>query len=161
MQSESRPSLPDDILEQINGNLGGLNELIGLRFTKAALDELRAQVEVGPHLHQPYGLVHGGVYAAMVETVASTGAALHALADGRTVVGLENATSFLRAHRGGTLYARGIPLVTGRRSHVWEVGIRDENDRLLATGKVRLLCLVAGTAVAGADLQPGLKSSGT
>lgn len=138
----------------LNRDRGGFNEVIGLRYTRADYDEVVAECPIGPHLHQPHGLVHGGVYASIIETVASTAAAIHALGDSRTVVGLENSTSFLRAAREGKLVARARPLARGRRSHVWEVGVTDGGERLLATGRVRLLCLDAGTAVAGASLYP-------
>ena len=104
---------------------------------------------VTPTLLQPYGLVHGGVYAAIVETLASTGAALAAMARGQTTVGLENATSFLRGTRGGTLHARGTPLHRGSRTQVWAVDIRDEEGREVASGRVRMLCLDRGASVAG------------
>jgi acyl-coenzyme A thioesterase PaaI-like protein len=64
-------------------------------------------------------------------------------------VGLENATSFVRAAREGTLRARALPLVRGRRTQVWEARIEDQEGHLLAHGKVRLLCLESGAAMAG------------
>ncbi|MGF1464658.1 MAG: PaaI family thioesterase [Sandaracinaceae bacterium] len=140
-------------LRWLNGRRGGFNETIGLRFTGARRDELPAEVDAGPTHHQPYGLVHGGVYATIVESVASTGAALHVLDSGAGVVGLENHTSFLRASRGGRLRARAIPLATGRRAHVWEVEIRDDDDRLLAKGRVRLLVLEPSAEVAGEPIR--------
>lgn len=69
---------------------------------------------------QAYGIVHGGVYAGIIESLASVGAAIHALAEGKSVVGLENHTSFLRAVRSGTLHGVAKPLTRGRRSPVWE-----------------------------------------
>ena len=84
------PPLPADLLDTLNASRGGYNEMLGLTFTAASYDEVVARVEVGPQHHQPHGLVHGGVYAAMVETLASVGAALCALADGRTAVGPTN-----------------------------------------------------------------------
>ena len=153
------PPLPDDIVDRLNANRGGYNMMIDLRFTEARYDEVVAKVPIRAGLLQPYGLVHGGVYASIVETVASTAAALHATAQGRSVVGLENATSFLRAAREGTLTARGRPLVTGRRSHVWEVAIESDDGKVAATGRVRLLCIEGGSAVAGAQLPTTLDAS--
>ena len=153
MSVPHRPELPEDLLDMLNSTRGGFNELIGLRYVCANYDEVIAEVPIGPHLHQPYGLVHGGVYASIIEAVASTAAAIHALSEGRTAVGLENTTSFLRAAREGKLTAHATPLVRGQRSHVWEVRVTDNQERLLATGRVRVLCLPAGTAVAGETLQ--------
>ena len=144
-----RPVLPADTVEALNAVRGGFNTTMGLTFTRVEYDEVVATVAVGPHLTQPYGLVHGGVYCAMVETLASTGAAINARVDGRHTVGLENTTSFLKAVREGTLTGRATPLTRGRQSHVWTVEIRDDQDRLVAQGRVRLLCLAAGASVAG------------
>jgi len=120
-----------------------------LRFRSATLDEVVAEVPVADHLLQPYGLVHGGVYSAMIETACSTGAALFALGRGQHTVGLDNTTSFLRAVRQGTLTVRATPLVRGRRSHVWEGRVTDDRGRLAAAGRVRLLVLDAGDEAAG------------
>ena len=143
------PPLPVGLLETLNTNRGGFNELIGLTFVAASYNEVVARVEVGAQLLQPYGLVHGGVYSSMVETLASVGAALCALADGRTAVGLENNTSFLRAVRHGTLVGRATPLHRGRRTHVWQVRIHDDTGREAAIGRVRMLCLEKGSTAAG------------
>jgi len=140
---------PDDVVEMINQRMGGYNKAMGLRFVQATPEEFVAELDIGDQHRQPYGLVHGGVYAGMVETVCSTGAALSVYAEGRSCVGLDNATSFLRAARSGTLRCRATPLVRGRRSHVWDARIHDDQDRLVATGRVRLLVLEPGAEAAG------------
>ncbi len=143
--------LPADILEIVNARLSGFNEAIGLVFTRATPEEFAAELTVdGRHL-QPYGLVHGGVYASMVETVCSVGAAINVYFDGKSAVGLDNSTSFLRAVREGTLRCSASPVYQGRRSQVWEARIHDDRDRLVATGRVRLLVLESG-AVADGEL---------
>jgi uncharacterized protein (TIGR00369 family) len=93
--------------------------------------------------------VHGGVYSGFVETVASLGAGLSAGARGQTAVGLENHTSFLRAVRTGTLRATARPLTRGRRTQVWEASIVDDEGRVAATGRVRLLCIEPDAELAG------------
>lgn len=144
---------PEDIVEQINARLGGYNKTMGLRFVEASPEELVAELVIDDRHRQPYGLVHGGVYAGMIETLCSTGAALSVLAEDRSTVGLENATSFLRATREGTLRCAARPLVLGRRSQVWEARIHDGEGRLVATGRVRLLVLEPGTKAAGEAVQ--------
>lgn len=140
---------PIDFAEMLNARRGGLNAALGLSFVRATRDEVIAELTIGPEHLQPYGLVHGGVYCAMAETVASSGAAIHAMAEGRHTVGLENSTSFLRAVREGKVRATGTPLSRGRRSQVWEVAMRDDQGRLVATGRVRLLVLEPEAEVAG------------
>jgi uncharacterized protein (TIGR00369 family) len=148
--SEHQPA--PDSLESINAHLGGYNRAMGLRFTRADAGEVVGELTVGEQHLQPYGLVHGGVHAGMIEAACSTGAAVVALARGQTVVGLENATSFVRAARDGKLVVRAVPLATGRRSQVWEATVRDGHGRLLATGRVRLLCLEPGASLAGREV---------
>jgi uncharacterized protein (TIGR00369 family) len=120
-----------------------------IRFVRATANEVVAELEVSARHLQPYGIVHGGVYSGLVETVASVGAGIHALAMGRAVVGLENHTSFLHAVREGRLRATARPLTAGRRTHVWEASVVDATERVVATGRVRLLCLEQGAWLAG------------
>jgi len=141
--------MTDDVVQMLNAARGGFEVSLGLVFTRASSDEVACEVPVVPNLHQPYGLVHGGVYASIVETLASVGAALSAMPRGQTAVGLENTTSFLRAVRQGTLIGVARPLHRGRTSQVWEVEVRGDDGKLAATGRVRMLCLEAGTTVAG------------
>ncbi len=112
---------------------------MGLVFTDVTPDGITAQLEVKPTLLQPMGIVHGGVYCAIIESVASTSAFVW-LAEhgGGNVVGVNNNTDFLRAISAGTVYAESEPLHRGRRQQLWVVTIRDEKDRVVARGQVRL-----------------------
>ncbi|MCB9717136.1 MAG: PaaI family thioesterase [Myxococcales bacterium] len=132
-----------------NRSRGGFNETLGLRFVRVTTEEVVAEVPVGPHLLQPYGLVHGGVLASMVETLCSVGAAIDAMPRGQTTVGLENSTSFLRATRSGTLRGIARAVHRGRRTQVWEVEILDDAGERVATGRVRMMVLDEGAALAG------------
>jgi len=138
-----------DLVKLFNEHLGGFERALGLVFTRITQDELVAEVPVAAHLTQPYGLVHGGVYASIVETLGSAGAAIHAMPAGRTSVGLENTTSFVRAVRSGKLVATATPIHRGRASQVWQVDIRDGAGKLAATGRLRTLSLEPGAAIAG------------
>jgi len=144
-----------DVVTMLNAARGGFEVAMGLTFTRATPDEVACEVPVGPHLAQPYGLVHGGVYSSIVETLASVGAALFAMPKGQTTVGLENTTTFLRAVRTGKLTGIARPLHRGRATQVWEVEIRGDDGKLASTGRVRLLCLEPGAAIAGETV--GLK----
>jgi 1,4-dihydroxy-2-naphthoyl-CoA hydrolase len=118
-------------------------------FVRATAEEVIAELVVGAVHLQPLGVVHGGVHAGLVETVASVGANLGVVSQGRYAVGLENHTSFLRAVREGVLRAVGKPVHTGRQSCVWEVTVFDERRRAVATGRVRLLVIDQGSTLAG------------
>lgn len=149
-------SVSGDFAARINAATNGWVHAMGIVITAAGADEVRCELEVDSRHHQGYGIVHGGVHAGIVETLASIGAALYAMPRGQPVVGLENHTSFLRAVRSGRLHARAVPISRGRRSQVWEAGIWDEQERLVASGRVRLLCLEPGSDLAGGNLSlPG------
>ncbi len=143
------PQAPN-VAAAINQHLGGWNVAMGLSFTTATAELIIGEVEIGPQHLQPYGIVHGGVHCGLIEAACSTGAAVHALASGQSVVGLENSTSFLRACRGGKLVVTARPLTRGRRSQVWEATITDDSGKAVACGRVRLMCLEPGSAIAGA-----------
>ena len=142
-------AFPENVLDLINQRLGGYNRAMGLRFIEAAEDRFVAELEVEERHLQPYGLVHGGVYAGMIESLCSTGAALSVWNEGKSAVGLENTTTFLRAVRSGILRGTAHPLVLGRRSHVWEASIQDDRRRRVAAGRVRLMVLEPGAEADG------------
>ena len=144
---EPSPQNPTDPFNAIAGV--GWTAALGLRLVRATLDEVVAEMSVEAAHLQPHGIVHGGVHATIIESVASIGAALNVVAEGKSVVGLENHTTFLCAVRRGVLRASGKPLRRGRSTHVWEVAITDEEGRLVATGRVRLLVLDANAELAG------------
>jgi uncharacterized protein (TIGR00369 family) len=123
-------------------------------ITLATKDEVRAELTVGPEHLQGYGIVHGGVHCGLIESLASIGAALFALPKGQSVVGLENHTSFIRAVRTGSkLRAVSTPVTRGNRTQVWEARVIDEEDRTVATGRVRLLCLDSDQSLAGEQVK--------
>jgi uncharacterized protein (TIGR00369 family) len=130
-----------DVAEKVQElHRGTWDEVVGLVIESATRDAVRARLELRPEHRQPMGLVHGGVLASIVETLASVGAAVDAMArEKKHVAGLENHTSFVRAARGGTLHATATPVTRGRRTQLWEVVIRDDEGATVATGRVRLL----------------------
>ncbi|HEX6487909.1 MAG TPA: PaaI family thioesterase [Candidatus Dormibacteraeota bacterium] len=128
---------------------------MGIEVTYATEDEVRAEWTVEDRHLQAYGIVHGGVHCGAIETLCSIGAAIWGWQHERGVVGLENHTSFLRAVRAGTrLRAVATPVQRGKRTQVWRSEIRDDEDRVVASGQVRLLCLEQGAALGGQGLQP-------
>lgn len=127
----------------------GFGRLMGLRLTHVSEQEVRAELTVAPKHYQPMGIVHGGVYCAIVETVCSIGGYTHSKKRGMLVVGVDNQTSFLKATRSGVLRAVGRPLSVGRRTQLWEANIHDEQDNLVSTGRVRLLAVDPGANLGG------------
>jgi 1,4-dihydroxy-2-naphthoyl-CoA hydrolase len=127
--------------------LEGFDTLLGLTLLHADGDTVVGRLEIKPELHQPFGIVHGGVYCSVVETVASVGASLW-FGDRGNVVGVANHTNFLRAVRQGILDVRGTPVHRGRTQQLWTVTVTDERDRLIAQGEVRLANVVSAEALA-------------
>jgi uncharacterized protein (TIGR00369 family) len=118
---------------------GGFAGLVGLRDYAAGEDgELRAKVDVRPELLQPFGLVHGGVYATIAETLASIGTFAGVHADGMHAMGLSNSTSFLRPILSGTIHAVARPVHRGRTTWLWDVECRDDADRVCAITRMTI-----------------------
>lgn len=119
----------------------GLDGVLGLELLSADGDRVSARLPIGPQHHQPYGIVHGGVYCSVVETCASVGGAMWFAdrSDGRGhVVGVSNHTNFLRAVREGVLSVEATPVHRGRTQQLWQVEVADETGKLVARGEVRL-----------------------
>jgi 1,4-dihydroxy-2-naphthoyl-CoA hydrolase len=117
----------------------GFESELGLNLLEVTPDGGRAELTIQDKLLQPWGIVHGGVYCSIIESLASlNGHAWLSENGGGTVVGVNNNTDFLRAISSGTVTAVSTPIHRGRRQQLWVVTIADENDRLVARGQVRL-----------------------
>ncbi|MEU1551081.1 PaaI family thioesterase [Nocardia sp. NPDC005745] len=120
--------------EQLNSGFG---QVLGLNYSEISQDRVAAEFMITPVLHQPDGIVHGGVYSAVVEALASVGGSEWYGSKGR-VVGVNNNTDFLRQVSAGTLYAEATPIHRGRSQQLWSVMVMDSEGRLVAHGQVRL-----------------------
>ena len=116
----------------------GLGMTLGIKLKEASHDRVVATMPVTPQHHQPFGFLHGGASVALAETVASIGGYLNC-PPGKAAFGLEINANHLRPVREGTLTAVGTPLHLGRSTHVWDIKITDERDRLICVGR----CTVA------------------
>ncbi len=132
MTDSASPATSDERLDP-----GPFVSHLGLELTEASGDVVVATWTARPDLHQPYGIVHGGVHCSVVETLASVGAALW-IGDEGKVVGVSNTTDFYRAVREGTLTSTATPLHRGRSQQVWLVETLGEDGKVAARGQVRL-----------------------
>ncbi len=125
--------------------MGGFNSALRLVIDSYSGDAVHCHVTVHEGLLQPYGIVHGGVYAALAESAASLGGATWNTQrePGGQTVGVSNSTHFLRAVREGTLAVTATPQHRGRTLQLWQVEITDERGRLVAKSDVRLANLAA------------------
>lgn len=112
----------------------------GIELTSANADLAQGKLVINENHHQPYGVVHGGVYCTMIETLASTGAAIWAMEQGMAgAVGLSNKTDFIRATTEGVLIGAAVPIHRGRTQQLWRVDLtREQDGKLAAHGEVRL-----------------------
>lgn len=141
--------MSDDLIELIKQAPEGWVREMGLVVEEASADRVVGTLEISSRHWQGYGIVHGGVYSGIVETLCSVGAHIYSARDGRAVAGLENHTSFIRSIREGRLTAVATPLSQGRRSQVWQCDIHTQDGKLVASGRVRLHVFDPGDLIAG------------
>ena len=112
--------------------------LYGLDVEAVSEDEARASVPVRDEIKQPMGLVHGGVFAAMAESLASMATAMAVAGEGKQAMGLSNATSFMRPITEGTVHAAARRIHRGRTTWVWDVEITDDDGRRCAVTRMTI-----------------------
>lgn len=116
----------------------GLDTTLGLKVTEVLPDLVIVRCELGPQHLQPFGIVHGGLYATLVESAASI-AANNWLGPPRSAAGISNQTDLYRSISAGTVTAVATPVHRGRQQQVWQVNISSVDGKLLARGQLRLL----------------------
>lgn len=135
---EANGALTDEELARFDDSSFGSTTL-GLVWDEISQARVVAHMATTEQHHQPFGLVHGGVWCAIVESLASMGAAFQPQARGRMVVGVSNTTDFLRSHRTGRVNAVAEPIHVGRSQQLWQVVItRHDDGKVVARGQVRL-----------------------
>lgn len=115
-----------------------LSETIDIRLTEIGPDYLRATMPVGPRTHQPMGILHGGASAALAETVGSVASTLCVDREKYVCLGQEINANHLRPVSSGIVTATARPFHIGKRSHVWHIEIRDEQDRLVCVSRLTM-----------------------
>jgi uncharacterized protein (TIGR00369 family) len=111
---------------------------IGLELEELSSTRVVGYIQLGSDHHTPWGIVHGGVYAAAVESAASLGASSAVQEKGQIAVGLTNTTQFLRPLSSGRVSVVAFALNQGRTQQLWQVDITDGQGRLIAHGELRL-----------------------
>jgi 1,4-dihydroxy-2-naphthoyl-CoA hydrolase len=123
---------------EINEVLLGFDRHYGLEFVECSESEVRAQVVVREHHKQPAGLLHGGMYAAIAESISSIATAMTVLDDGNVAMGMSNYTTFLRPITKGTVHAHAVRVHRGRTSWLWDVTFSDDGDRVCALTRMTI-----------------------
>ncbi len=115
-----------------------LDSHLGFEYFDIKEDSARGSVPVTNRVRQPYGLVHGGVFAALAESLASIATAAAVWDDGNIAVGLSNSTNFMRPATEGTIHAHATRRHRGRTTWIWDVDMTDDEGRLCATTRVTM-----------------------
>ncbi len=115
-----------------------LDGTLGLEHLEVGPEHARGRFVVEDRVRQPYGIVHGGTYAAIAESLASAATFAAVFGDGMIALGLSNSTSFLRPVFGGAVESDARPLHRGRSTWLWNVDHRDARGRLCATSRVTI-----------------------
>jgi uncharacterized protein (TIGR00369 family) len=122
----------------INDVLLGFDRHYGLRFLECSEREARAQVQVREHHKQPAGLLHGGMYASIAESMTSIATGMTVLDDGEVAMGMSNNTNFLRPISEGTVHAHAVRVHRGRSTWLWDVTFTDDDDRVCALTRMTI-----------------------
>jgi 1,4-dihydroxy-2-naphthoyl-CoA hydrolase len=125
---------------ELNRAVTGFDRLYGLEFVSCGVseEEVSACVRIDERHRQPMGLVHGGLYATVAESIATVATVLSVAGDGNIAVGLSNNTSFLRPITEGSVHASGRRRHAGRTTWVWDVEMSDDEGRLCALTRVTM-----------------------
>jgi 1,4-dihydroxy-2-naphthoyl-CoA hydrolase len=117
---------------------GTLDDVLGFELLEAGPERCRARFAAEKRVQQPFGLVHGGAYMALAESMASVATFGAVAGDGNVAVGQSNDTSFFRPATEGLVHADAVPIHSGRTSWVWDVRFTDDEDRLCAVSRVTI-----------------------
>ena len=117
---------------------GTLDAVLGFELLETSPERCRGRFAVEKRVQQPLGLVHGGAFASLAESMVSATTHLAVQDDGDFAVGQSNSTSFFRPAKEGTVHAEGSPIHRGRTSWVWDVRFTDDDDRLCAVSRVTI-----------------------
>ena len=111
---------------------------IGLEVVEVSDELARGRVPVGDNVKQPFGIVHGGLFATLAETLASVATAMAVMGDGMVAMGQSNATSFLRPISSGTVHGEARRRHRGRTTWIWDVEMTDDDGRLCAISRMTI-----------------------
>jgi 1,4-dihydroxy-2-naphthoyl-CoA hydrolase len=133
----AHPASADDrVHAALEASAGTLIERVGIQYVSLSAEEVVARMPVAGNT-QPYGVLHGGATASLVETIGSVGTAI-ALGPAFLVMGIHLSVNHVRAVREGTVTGTGVPVHVGRSTAVWDVRVEDEDGRLVAVGRLTL-----------------------
>lgn len=130
--------MADDLTQKINTmSKNTLLETLDIEILEASPDLVVGKMPVTPKVHQPHGLLHGGASVVLAESLGSVAGNLN-VPEGSACVGLEINANHIRSVKSGTLFGRAYPLHKGRQTQVWEIKIKNEEDKLICVSRLTL-----------------------
>jgi 1,4-dihydroxy-2-naphthoyl-CoA hydrolase len=126
-----------DDVDRYSNFKAGVHATLDIDVVEASPDRVVLKMPIGAKVHQPYGILHGGVSALLAESAASMGAAMSA-GPGKGVVGIELNASHLRPVSDGVLTATATPVRAGRTVQVWSIDLEDDQHRLVCSARCTL-----------------------
>jgi uncharacterized protein (TIGR00369 family) len=148
------PSPPGPDASTLPGGGRGINDLLDVEVVEAGPERVVLRLPVDWRVHQPFGMLHGGVSALLAESAASLGGAL-AAGPGRNVVGIELSASHLRGLRDGHLTAEATPVRVGRTIQVWRIVLTDDDGRAICESRCSLAVLDGPGGASAGPHRPG------
>ena len=124
-----------------------MSKLLDIQFTGIGENYIKAIMPVCANTHQPYGLLHGGASAALAETVGSVASWLTIDREQQICVGIEINCNHIRGKKDGIVTATAEPLHIGATTHVWDIKIRDEQEKLVCVSRLTVAVLKKPTDV--------------
>lgn len=117
---------------------GTFDSLYGLELIAVEVGKVSGYVPVSRAVQQPFGVVHGGVYCSIAESLASIGTWFAVKDEGKIALGVSNQTSFLRPITGGRINGCAEAIHSGRTTWVWDVRLEDDDGRLCAVSRMTI-----------------------
>lgn len=132
----------DYTLEELNNmRRNTLAEVLDMNFVAIGDDFVKLQMPVDQRSHQPYGILHGGASAALAETAGSVASSMCINNEQQICVGMEINCNHIRAKKEGIVVATATPIHLGATSHVWDIRIKDEQDKLICISRLTMAIL--------------------
>lgn len=129
--------LSNEALAELNANNTGMDATLGIVYTSISRTGVSAEIKITPVVLQPFGIVHGGLYSAIGESIGSFAGVLAA---GAPVAGISNSTNFLRPASSGTIKASSRPVHLGSSTQLWEITCKLDG-KILATTSLRTMIM--------------------
>ena len=139
-KSQNKPMFPKDLsIDALNDlGKGNLSSHLGIEFIEIGKDYLVAKMPVDHRTIQPFGLLHGGASVALAETLGSVAATLTLDNSKQAAVGLDINANHIRSARDGFVYGKTTPIHVGKRTHVWEIRIENEEQQLISICRITM-----------------------